>query len=98
MNNKMKSVDEIIDYIDKADKWTAEKEKGLICRMGGGKIINGRFHAKPNYHDMADNRIRKAKRKLEKRDTETSWEDFQQEVAAMFANDWRKYIRGLYCP
>jgi len=83
----MKSVDEIIEYIDEADEWTAAKEEGLICRMGGGKMINGRFHANPNYYEMADDRIRKAKRKLERRESDTTWEEFQDEVSAMFVND-----------
>lgn len=81
----MKTVDEIIEYMDEADKWSAAKEEGLICRMGGGKMINGRFHVNPNMYRMCTERIKKAKRKLGKRDNDENWEDFQEEIANMFA-------------
>jgi len=81
----MKTVDEIIEYIDEADEWTAAKEEGLICRMGGGKMINGVFYVNPNTYKLCTDRIKQAKRKLEKRESTTDWEEFQQEVANMFA-------------
>lgn len=81
----MKTVDEIIEYIDNADEWNADKEWGLIVRMGGGSIKDGHFYVNPNNYKLVDSRIRQAKRKLAKRDSDTSWEDFQKEVSQMFA-------------
>lgn len=73
---------EIANHIKENEPWTADKEKSLICDLGGGKIKHGHFYVSYGFK-VAESKIREGLKILEQNENSMTYEQFIEQNQEM---------------